>query len=251
MINVPSQAYKVMAQGHISKQEMAGLEKFADALNKVSALPLRSALSFPTVPSAVGTTLMVAGALSAAELLSHAAANGMRAAQDKLTYRRDLNRVLDVSPEIKTDYPERDIHLAYQSMRTLNPTFAKDPLVGATLLQQILRNRDISDPSKPPRMDLGVARELISAQEKGQDQLARGLSGAFSAGITTAIKSETDLANITAKHQMDLEGKAREHERSKTLKLWERRLKEVPERGNIPLPGSWEAHVERKEFGLP
>ena len=125
----------------------------------------------------------VVGAV-AAPMIAH----GIRAVQNKLTYRRDLNRLLDVRPEISGEHNERDINLAFQSMRHLNPELSKDPLTGSTLLTQILRNRDIQDPSAPPRMDLGVARELFTAERRGKDEIVETATRAFDTGVRMGIE---------------------------------------------------------------
>jgi hypothetical protein len=108
---------------------------------------------------------------------------------------------LDVHPDLK-DYSKKDINLAYTSIRTMNPTFAKDPLVGGNLLGQVLRNRDIHDPSKAPRFELGVAKELLTAERKGKDQLQETIQGSFRTGYELAVN---DALGQARERRMDLQ----------------------------------------------
>lgn len=206
MTEVPNQAYKDAGQGRLTMEELGELESMAEFLNggKIASVmdTLRSAASSPA-GQRVGEGLALSAGLAGAGLLARAVVSGAQAAQNQLTYRRDLGRLLAIRPEIKDQYNDRDIHLAFQSMRTLSPTLAAEPLTGSTLLTQILRNRDAHNPSAPPRMDPGVARELLGAQRRGDDSLARMMEGAFHTGV----KSVYD------QHRRDLEtqhGEARD-----------------------------------------
>lgn len=198
-MNVPAQAYQDYARGKLSKEDLTELEKMADALSK------ESGISMGTVVDAAGNAAQHVGrgasfglGLAGSGLAGLALTAGAQSVYDKLTYRRDLNRLLDVRPEIKENYSQRDIDLAYQSMRTLNPDFAKDPLTGSTLLDQILRNRDRLSPSSAPRMDLGVARELYTAERKGRDPMQDVVVRAFQTGGEFALRDHLESQKLRA-----------------------------------------------------
>ena len=203
MIKVPSFAYKFA-----DSDEVEGLEKFANALTeglspeeghtKVALFGMDP--NSPWVNTLQQGAAITAGALGV-NLLGMAAGQGARAAHNRLTYRRDLNKVLDVHPDLK-DYSKKDIDLAYSSIRTMNPTFAKDPLVGGNLLGQVLRNRDIHDPSKAPRFELGVAKELLTAERKGKDQLQETIQGSFRTGYELAVN---DAMGQARERRMELQ----------------------------------------------
>jgi hypothetical protein len=209
MIDVPSAAYQEFSRGEISEDELHSLESFANDLSKTAATQVNiPGLNVPPptggpTPSLgremgglIGKGLMLGTAGLATSLLGSAAMSGAKAVHGKLTYRRDLNRLLDVRPEIKEEHSKRDIDLAFQSMRHLNPDLAKDPLTGSTLLQQILRNRDIHDPSAPPRMDLGVAKELYTAERRGRDPMQEMAARSFQAGSELAIRDNLEKARM-------------------------------------------------------
>jgi len=148
-------------------------------------------LSSPAVREALQA--LGKGALTGAGLFGVAAsveggAKGLKAIQEKATFKRDLNRILEVYPHLR-EYPEDQIHLAYRSMRHLNPHFAKDPLVGGTLLGQILRSRDPSDP-KSLRMEAGLAADLVRFRPREGETLKDRAQQAFQTGMTEALKSE-------------------------------------------------------------
>lgn len=224
MIDVPATAYRDFSRGEISVEELQGLEAFADGLSKIAGMP---ASPFPPpqggamgVAGNIGQGIQMGLGLAATTLVGTAAMAGAKAVHNKLTYRRDLNRLLAVRPDIKNEHSQKDIDLAFNSMRMLNPQFAKDPLTGSTLLQQILRNRDIHDPSAPPRMDLGVAKELFTAERRGRDPMQEAVVRSFQAGGEAALRDHLDRSRqrsqFTHQEYLDSERDRRQVQRDAT-----------------------------------
>lgn len=189
MIDVPAEAYKSYAQGEISAEELVELEKMAATLSTTATNPLYGEVARGLASGAAAT-----GGGIAAALAGHSIAKAVAAARDRLSFRKDLNNILEVYPEIAEQHGDRDISLAYQSIRTLNPTFAKDPLVGGTLLGQILRNRDVHDPKKAPRFEPGVAKDLITAERKGRDSTGKDIASILGGGFETGLKEYSSAA---------------------------------------------------------
>jgi hypothetical protein len=171
--------YRQLGEGTISHEEVRELEAL-EAMLKTAAAPTAAELKQIATHG-----LVLGGSSVAAALLGDAAVRGASAAWDKATYRRDLNRILEVYPHLE-DYPEKERRLAYSSLRHLNPHFAKDPLVGGTMLGQILRQRDPSDPSSI-RFDGSIAADLVKSRVRDDDPLRRTVSDSLSRGMQSAF----------------------------------------------------------------
>lgn len=118
---------------------------------------------------------------------------GGAALADKMTKKRDLNRILQVFPRLQEDHTPAQIQLAYNSIRHMNPHIAKDPLAGGTLLRQVLETRDPLDPSGGFRHDatlaLSLMRERPRANTAAQDALHRAVQTGLSTGIDDALRT--------------------------------------------------------------
>lgn len=120
--------------------------------------------------------------------------HGLAGLADKLSYRKDLGKLLAVHPSISEGHSPEDIDLVYRSIRRFSPEVAKDPLVGGRVLDTVLRNRDRTDPSGPPRFELGIAQELQRmrpAPDRGADLAAN----AFLTGARSALDARADAAS--------------------------------------------------------
>lgn len=117
-----------------------------------------------------GAAAMMIGTALASPVLAAAGAKGaerMMDSIDRMTFDRDLKKVLDVNKDIGKPN-DKQIRLAYQSIRTTNPKFSKDPLIAGTLLRQIMQNKvDPYDPKSPARVDLNIASQLSSSAGRG------------------------------------------------------------------------------------
>lgn len=192
MIEVPAELYMLQAAGKVSAAEVVEIEKMASMLDKVAALPLPHFWSDDYLGRRLGNALLAGGATAVGSLGAYAAgkalSSGATSIADKLTFKRDLNRLLEVHPDIKENYSEKDQHLAYKSLRMLNPKFAKDPLVGGNLLRQVLKNRDPQNPSQAPMLHPEMAVNLSKAYaERERSDAAPGITDlAVRAGVDAA-----------------------------------------------------------------
>ena len=178
-----------------------GGSKRASAPKGLSALVRRrksqeKKAAMPAVSARQAGETVLSGALAGLGLYGASAAgagihHGLRAVVDKLTYRKDLSRVLAVHPEIAEEFSPKDINLVYRSIRTFSPEAAKDPLVGGRVLDSVLRNRDRMNPDSAPRFELGTAQELQRLRA-GTDRGADMASNAFLAGARAAMDAQSD-----------------------------------------------------------
>jgi hypothetical protein len=181
MPTVPSSVYRKYAEGSVTEEEVRELEKWASALSDPD---LKRTLAV------IAATTVMTPALTA---LGAGAVNKTMSAMDKLTMRRDLRRILEIHPSLG-DMNDPHVMMAYQTLRALNPDYAKDPLIAGPLLQQMLHSRMIpGDPRSAPRMDPGVAAQLVSsaaARKKGGGNALAELSGkSLATGGTEAIRA--------------------------------------------------------------
>lgn len=169
-MNLPDDIYVALARGEITPEEVDHLEGFSGHLKEAAfSIP-------PSVRDDMIRTALNAGMLTASAGGLALAGKGLATAASALTFNRDLKAILEVHPDLK-EYSEKDLKLAYTSIRTLNPEFAKDPLVGGQLLGQILRNRSPDNPKAAPRVDLGTAKDLVSARSSKKPGFAQELFG--------------------------------------------------------------------------
>jgi len=192
-MRVPDDAYVAHAQGEISDEEFQGIQKFASLLGEPEETSKEAAAApIPHVPLTAmqegRSALIMGGGAAAGMAVVGGLATGAVSMKNRLTYRRDLNKVLEVHPDISENYSPRDVNLAFSSLRSMNPDMANDPLVGGNLLAQILRNRDITDPTKAPRFPADVAMSLYSAKKGYRDPTGELLKGSLESGMSTAAK---------------------------------------------------------------
>lgn len=116
---------------------------------------------------------------------------GARSGYERLSRKRDLKSILEVYPDLNS-YDDSEIQLAYRSLRHLNPHFASDPLVGGTLLKQILRSRDPSNP-KSIRFEPGIAVDLTKSRPRENYMLEQMATDAVSTGVRDGMRQYSDL----------------------------------------------------------
>jgi hypothetical protein len=210
MTRIPSSAYRKYAEGKLTQDELEDLEKMAGAL----ADP-----EFRRTLAVIGATTLMTPALTA---IGAGAVNKSMSAMDKITMRRDLRRILAIHPYLG-DPEDPHIVMAYQSLRTLNPEYAKDPLIAGPLLQQMLQSRMIpGDPRSAPRMDPGVAGQLVTARGKSDksdlarmagQSLASGAEKALGAYASTATRLENAEKEKTKERENEDKEKKKEEEK--------------------------------------
>ena len=186
----------IYCDSSLSAEDVRELEDFnASLYGEKIAAPASSTFGRVVRTAAEGTAAqLTAGAMGLA------AVAGGKALYDKATYNRDLKAITDVYPHLKKN-PERELRLAYTSLRSLNPQFAKDPLIGGTLLGQLLRQRDPLNP-KSLRFDPGMATDLVRNRKDTRGGFAEMVPEAFRAGSQSALDYESVLGDRALKHEM-------------------------------------------------
>ena len=198
-METPSWLYKDMALGNISSHRLAETEKLGMALTAgAAALMVGTALASPV--------LAAAGAKGAEKMMDKI---------DNMTFDRDLKKVLDVNKDIGKPN-DRQIRLAYQSIRTTNPKFSKDPLIAGTLLRQIMQNKvNPYDPKSPARVDLNIATQLQGSAGRGANEFVMQAAAESMGKLPgTMLQANADLqaaaeAKADADRNFDL--KVRQH----------------------------------------
>lgn len=179
-METPAWLYKEMALGNISSKQLLESEKLAAGLT-------------------AGTTALMVGTALASPILAAAGAKGAEKMMDKIdemTFDRDLKKVLDVNRDIGKPQ-DQQIRLAYQSIRTTNPKFSKDPLIAGTLLRQIMQNRvDPYDPKSPARVDLNIASQLQGSAGRGaNDFVMQAAAESMGKLPSSLLQAHSDLEN--------------------------------------------------------
>jgi hypothetical protein len=183
-VSVPAEAYAAYARGEISQEELSGLEKFADALNKEAAVGGGSVLSNPV---ALGGLMLAAPTLAyAGAKMPEAIDRGLGA----MTFNRDFNRMLQVNPQLGSP-DDPNLRMAFKTLRSTNPDYSKDPLIAGTIIDMVMTNRmDPDDPSSAPRFDPALLQQL---QTKGGNPLDAAMKGGASAGSSVASRLAAHL----------------------------------------------------------
>jgi len=176
-IEVPAEAYQAFSRGEISQEELVELEKFAEDLAEKVAF-------FGKDPGR--NAAMLGGMALAAPGLAYVGAKGPELAEralSSMTFNRDFNRVLSVNPQLG-DAEDPNLRMAFKTLRTLNPTYSKDPLIAGTILDGVMQNRmDPDDPSSPPRYDPALVGELVTGASKMPLTAAQEASRAGAANL--------------------------------------------------------------------
>lgn len=157
---VPARAYEMFANGEISGEELLELEKFAEELEKSAA---GGVLKPQILRHAPETAALLGGLALAAPTLAYVGSSvpgALQAGVNKIRFERGLQRAVEVNPQLgTTDDP--NLRMAYKTLQTLNPQYAKDPLIAGTILDMVTQNRmDPNDPSSAPRFDPTLLSEI-------------------------------------------------------------------------------------------
>jgi len=194
------------AAGRITPADTASAVKLAGLLGmKKEALlvppAVRNALGrltlSPATQQAITTGLASSLGIGLAGLGVHGVASGARAINERLSKKKDLERILEVFPRLK-EYPPNEIELAYNSIRHMNPHIAKDPLAGGSLLGQVLRQRDNLDP-KTMRMETDLAGNLLRLRPEERHTGEEIMRDAMSVGMGIGFNEASKLRS--AQHQ--------------------------------------------------
>lgn len=180
-MTVPLEVYDRLSRGDMSEEQVSGLEEF-DSMLKSAGIrtgwdvarewaPAAVSLAAIPISAATGLATGIGG-----HIIGDLTSTAYEDVKNRVTYPRDLARIQEVYPNIAKDYPEKDVNLAYGAIRALNPTYAKEPLVGGSLLKQILMERDPMDPKAPPRLGLQQASVLSGAYRPSPNELQRTVS---------------------------------------------------------------------------
>ena len=218
---ISADVYQDQAKGILTEDDVSEVEQFS-AMLKSAGVPPPIPTPIEAAPPAAfhggeaqqqgnnAQTAMMTGLLqgvgaAGAGLIGHGATKGIRAAGEKLTRGRDLKKALDVYPHLNDQYSPEDVKLVWNSLRHLNPWLTKDPLTAGTLLGQTLRNRDVQNPSAAPRMDLGIAKELVRTEPARQDPMSQAVVGGLQTGVSEGVRTYGNLQAGKAQAQQRVE----------------------------------------------
>lgn len=164
---VPPEAYELFAAGEISAQELRDLESFADQLEKSAGII--SAEHLPATAAALGGLALAAPTLS---YVGQAVPGAMQTALNKMRFEAGLRKTVETSPHLgSTDDP--NLRMAYKTLQTTNPEYARDPLIAGTILDMVMSNRmDPNDPSSAPRFDPTLLSEIQKNVTRPADSTA-------------------------------------------------------------------------------
>lgn len=185
---VPAEAYELFAAGEISAGELADLEKFAESLEKnagfldtLQKLTTKEPTMIERLPAAAAA---VGGLTLAAPALAYAGSQVPKTIQSTLNSMRfnsGLRKTLEMNPHLGSE-DDPNIRMAYKTIQTTNPEYAKDPLIAGTILDMVMNNRmDPNDPSSPPRFEPGLLNDIQKSRDKTPDASSAIGSGARAA----------------------------------------------------------------------
>lgn len=171
---VPAEAYELFAAGEISAQELQELEKFAESLEK-TAFDLAKA---PQAAAALGGLALAVPTLS---YVGNKVPRSLQGAVNSMRFEGGLRKTLEVNPQLgSADDP--NLRMAYKTIQTTNPEYAKDPLIAGTILDMVMNNRmDPNDPASAPRFEPTLLSEIQKGQAKDIDTTSTLGSAAKSA----------------------------------------------------------------------
>lgn len=160
---VPAEAYKLYAAGDISAAELQELEKFAEFLEKSASQP-------PLSPGQMAAGL--AGLSLAAPALAYVGSKVPQTLQrgvNAMRFESGLNRAVEVNPHLGSAQ-DPNLRMAYKTLQTTNPEYAKDPLIAGTILDMVMSNRmDPNNPASAPRFDPALLSEIQKGMPKAPD----------------------------------------------------------------------------------
>lgn len=176
---VPAEAYELFAAGEISARELEGLEKFAESLEKGAAMP--GGVTPGQAAAALGGLAIAAPTLA---YVGNQVPQTLQSAVNSMRFEGGLRKTLEVNPQLgSADDP--NLRMAYKTIQTTNPEYAKDPLIAGTILDMVMNNRmDPNDPASAPRFEPTLLSEIQKGKAKDIDT---------SSTMGSAAKSALDL----------------------------------------------------------
>ena len=172
---VPAEAYEMFANGEISQEQLDDLEKFASALEK-NALRMDP-----------GTIAGLGGLALAAPALTYVGSKipgALQTGLNNMRFESGLKRAVETNPTLgSADDP--NLRMAYKTLQTTNPEYAKDPLIAGTILDMVMSNRmDPNDPSSAPKFDPSLLNDI---QKNVRTDIAKGTEGGLTSALSKAV----------------------------------------------------------------
>lgn len=211
----------------LGREELSSLAQFSagleapDSFEKSAASPgSRAAALAREYGPVLAQGLIQGGTLAATGMAAAGAVQGGKKLYSKATQRRDLKRLLSVHPEIAERYDDKEIALAFNSVRHFNEHLTKEPLAAGALVKQILRDRDPHNPSAAPRLDLNTVSALYRDRPRDDRNLERMAAEGVSRGLEGSLRSHGDRQMADYRHTLDkkktrLDHKFRKKEKSR------------------------------------
>ena len=163
---VPAEAYELFAAGEISAQEMHELEKFAESLEKGAAMPMPRGVSSGQIAGALGGMALAVPTLS---YVGNKVPQTLQNAVNSMRFEGGLRKTLEVNPQLGSP-DDPNLRMAYKTIQTTNPEYAKDPLIAGTILDMVMNNRmDPNDPASAPRFEPTLLSEIQKGKAKDID----------------------------------------------------------------------------------
>lgn len=114
-----------------------------------------------------GLPLAVAGAAMAG--LGGAAGKGYKALKERFTKPKDYKAMLEANPSLRKE-PAKKVQMLYNSLRTMAPTMAKDPLIAGSFVRDTLS----LSPEAGPAISPLTAKTLVETQRNIADAKGTG-----------------------------------------------------------------------------
>jgi len=132
----------------------------------------------------LGNALMGAGATAIVGAGGAAAQLGMSKAYDAITKAQDFKLMLEHNPDLAEHHTNdpRTFNQLYSSLRTVNPAFAKDPIIAGTYMRRMVESP----------MAGGVLTDAISMAEKIPHPVGEAFRRGASEGAKGFLKGSGD-----------------------------------------------------------
>lgn len=204
---------KARVQGNVAEFMKAAQQDPELALAAMEKLGFLSAATKGLLKEVGKNALIATGATLAAS----AAASGLGKARDAfkgMTDKRDMERgygsMMEAAPHMRK-MDQAKLRGAYRTLHTFNPSYAKDPLVASSFVQ------DAMDMERP----FGVNTINALVQSHSQMTKSKGdpsdISKFLGPGMQTAFGAAADAASFQRKKQHDYELQKRKMEADKAL----------------------------------
>ena len=152
-----------------------GVERLRAGMRKHAGFwqGLKKALTPGNIGEHAGGAIIGAGVAAGLTAAGSGISSGFGALMDRVQKPKAYKGMVEAAPGLRKR-DQKKVQLAFNSLYSLNPTLAKDPLTASSFVERSLTRSDAGD-SAGAYVDVQTAKDLLRSRPQSDDGIARAM----------------------------------------------------------------------------